>query len=143
MSERTIRIAIGMLALVGAAIAGYLTYAHYAHAQIFCATGGCETVQSSRYAEVLGVPVAVLGLGAYLAILAAAVGRGEPARAAGASLALAAFGFSWYLVYVQLAVIGAVCQWCVASDTVTTAITALALVRLAPFSLRRQIETQT
>ena len=143
MSERTIRIAIGALALVGAAIAGYLTYTHYAQAQIFCATGGCETVQSSRYAAVLGVPVAVLGVSAYLAILATAVGRGEPACVAGASLALASFGFSWYLVYVQLAVIGAVCQWCLASDVVTTAITALALVRLAPFALRRHVETQT
>ena len=143
MSERTVRIAIGALALVGAAIAGYLTYAHYAHAQVFCASGGCETVQSSRYAEVLGVPVAVLGLGAYLALLATAVVPGERARVVGVSLALAAFGFSWYLVYVQLAVIGALCQWCLASDTVTTAIAALALVRLAPLSLRREAETTT
>ena len=143
MSERTIRIAIGALALVGAAIAAYLTYTHYAAAQIFCTTGGCETVQSSRYAEVLGVPVAALGVSAYLALLTTAVGRGEPARVAGASLGLAAFGFSWYLVYVQLAVIGAVCEWCIASDVVTTAITALALVRLAPLALRRQVETQT
>ena len=143
LSERAVRIAIGTLALAGAAVAGYLTYVHYAHAQISCATGGCETVLSSRYAEVLGVPVAVLGLGAYLALLATAVGRGEPAGVASASLALSAFGFSSYLVYVQLVVIGAVCQWCVASDLVTTAITALALARLVPFSPRRQVETPT
>ena len=73
MSDRTLRIAVAVLALAGAAIAGYLTYAKYADATIACSTGGCETVQESEYAEILGLPVPVLGLAGYLAIFATAL----------------------------------------------------------------------
>jgi uncharacterized membrane protein len=69
MSERRLRVVVGVLAAAGVAVAAYLTYARYTDTAIACATGGCETVQSSRYAEVAGVPVALLGLGAYIAIL--------------------------------------------------------------------------
>jgi uncharacterized membrane protein len=64
-----------------------------------------------------------------------AVLRGEWARIAQATLGLTAFMFSAYLLYIQLAVIGAICQWCVVTDVLTTAIAALALLRL-------QIETE-
>ena len=47
-----------------------------------------------------------------------------------ATLALSAFFFSAYLLYIQVSVIGAICQWCVATDAITTAIAALALLRL-------------
>ena len=50
------------LAALGAAITGYLLYARETGTELACATGGCETVQSSAYAEVSGVPVAALGL---------------------------------------------------------------------------------
>lgn len=132
MSEGRIRLAIGVLALAGVSIAGYLTFVRFSEGLLLCASGGCETVQSSRYAVVLGVPVAVLGLGGYLLILASAFARGELARVAGASIALAGFGFSTYLIYVQLALIGAVCQWCVASDVIMTLIAGLAVLRLEP-----------
>jgi uncharacterized membrane protein len=87
-------------------------------------------VQSSRYAEVFGVPVAALGLVGFLGLLVAALARGEWARLAQAALALSALLFSAYLVYVQLMVIEAVCQWCLAADLVTTCIAALALLRV-------------
>lgn len=143
MSDRTLRFSIAALALAGAAISGYLTYTRYADASIFCTTGGCETVQSSRYAEVAGVPVAVLGLAGYVLIFLTTLGRGEAARVTGAALALTGFFFSAYLVYVQLALIGAVCQWCVASDAVMTVVAALALLRLAPHALHRQAASET
>jgi uncharacterized membrane protein len=143
MSDRALRFLIAALALAGAAISGYLTYTRYADASIFCTTGGCETVQSSRYAEVAGVPVAVLGLAGYVLIFLTTLGHGEVARVTGVSLALTGFFFSAYLVYVQLALIGAICQWCVASDVVMTAIAGLALLRLAPYALRRQVGSQT
>ena len=57
-----LRGAIAAAALVGAAIAAYLTVVHYAHASPICTTGGCEKVQHSSYAELAGIPVAVLGL---------------------------------------------------------------------------------
>jgi len=132
MSERILRAASAGLAAVGAAITGYLLYARETGAELVCTTGGCETVQSSAYADVLGVPVAALGFAGFLGLLVAAVGRGEWARLGQATLALAAFLFGGYLLYIQLAVIHAVCQWCLATDLITTAIAALALLRLRP-----------
>jgi uncharacterized membrane protein len=130
MSERTIRVSTAALATLGAAIAGYLLYVRYTGGTLACATGGCDTVQHSSYAELLGVPVATLGLAGFLGLLAAGLARGEWARLTQATLALAAFLFGAYLLYVQVIVIGAICQWCVASDALTTAIVALSLLRL-------------
>ena len=130
MSDRALRIAVAALALVGAGIAAYLTYAKYADATIACATGGCETVQSSEYAEVLELPVPVLGLLGYLAILATAFSAGEMARLAGAVLALGGLLFSGYLVVVQIVAVGAFCQWCLASDLVMLLLAAATVARL-------------
>ena len=70
VSDRTLRVAAGIVALAGLALAAYLTWAHFDDAALVCvAGGGCETVQKSEYAEIAGIPVAVLGLGAYAAIL--------------------------------------------------------------------------
>ena len=130
MSESTLRAASAGLAAVGAGISGYLLYVRQTGAELVCTTGGCETVQNSPYAEVLGVPVAALGLAGFLGLLVAAVGRGEWARLGQATLALASLLFGAYLLYLQLAVIHAMCQWCLATDVTTTAIAALALLRL-------------
>ena len=130
MSDRPLRLAIGSSALIGAGLAAYLVYVRHAEATLICASGGCETVQASRYAEIAGVPVALMGLAGYLVIFATALGRGELVRLAQASFALAAFLFSAYLLYVQIRIIGALCYWCLASDAVTTGIAVLALLRL-------------
>jgi len=130
VTERRIRIASAVLAVAGAIVAAYLLSVRWTDTTLACATGGCETVQSSRYAEVFGVPVAALGVGGYLALLAASLGRGEAARVAGATLALGAAAFGGYLLYVQVEVIGAVCDWCLASDGLTTGLAVLALLRL-------------
>lgn len=92
--------------------------------------GGCETVQSSRYAEIFGVPVAAFGLVGYAALLSTALAAGDRARLAHAALALGAFVFSGYLLVLQGVVIGAFCDWCLAGDLLATGIAALALVRL-------------
>lgn len=130
MIEGRLRIAIGSLALVGVALASYLLYVRWAGATLACSTGGCETVQASSYSNVLGVPVALLGLAAYVTIFATSLSRHEFARAAGVSVALAGVGFAAYLLYVQLAVINAVCEWCLASDGVVTVLAVLTLLRL-------------
>jgi len=136
VTERSVRIASAALALLGAAISGYLLVVRETGGSLICSTGGCETVQSSSYAEVLGVPVAALGFVGFVALLAAALARGELARLTQATLGLAAFLFAAYLLAVQLVVLDAICQWCVATDVLTTAIAALALVRLGPASSR-------
>jgi len=130
MSERAIRFTSATLATAGAAIACYLLYVRSTGGTLACVTGGCDTVQHSSYSELLGVPVAALGLAGFLGLLGAALVRGEVARLTQATLALAGFFFGVYLLYVQLLVIDAICQWCVASDLLTTAIAALALLRL-------------
>ena len=132
MSERSTRIASAALALVGVGITAYLLAVRASGATLSCTTGGCETVQNSPYSEIFGLPVAALGLIGYIVLLGAALARGDLARLIGAVVAMAAFAFSAYLVAVQVVVIGALCDWCLASDAVTTALAALALLRLRP-----------
>jgi uncharacterized membrane protein len=129
MSDRRLRGAVFLLSLAGAAIAGYLTIAHFAHTHVACSTGGCETVQASRYAEVVGVPVAAIGLAGYLLLAWTATARGERARAIGFTGALTGFAVAMVLLYVQAGVLHAFCQWCLASDAI--------LVLLLPPTLLR------
>jgi uncharacterized membrane protein len=130
VSERSIRGAIAAFALAGSALSAYIVYVRYSGATLACSSGGCETVQRSSYSALLGVPVAVLGLGAYLVLFATSLSRHDLARAAGLSIAFAGLAFSAYLLYVQLAVIGAVCDWCLASDVVMTVLAALSALRV-------------
>ena len=131
MSERRLRIAITLLALAGAAVAGYLTFVHYEELEPLCVGGGggCEKVQSSRFAELAGVPVAVLGLACYLLILGSVAVPGDAGRFGGALLALSGFGFSAYLTYLELFEIEAICQWCVVSAVLMTALAAVTVMR--------------
>ena len=114
------------LALAGASIAGYLTYTHYADTRIACPTGGCETVQSSAYALLGPVPVALIGLLAYAAILGSLLLPRETRWAFVLVTALAGTIFSAYLFGVQALELHAFCAWCLASDVVITAVAALA-----------------
>jgi uncharacterized membrane protein len=125
-----LRATIGLVALGGAALAAYLVYARYTHTQIACTTGGCETVQHSKYAKVAGVPVAVLGLVAYLAVFGTALSARVEVAAAGAAIALAGLAFAVYLIVIQVAVIDAICQWCLASDAILAVLGVLTVERL-------------
>jgi uncharacterized membrane protein len=119
MSDRWLRVGAGLIAIAGLAVAGYLTWAHYADEAIACvAGGGCESVQSSSYAKIAGVPVAALGLGAYGTILVLLVWDSPVVRLAAAAIALVGLLFSMYLLVVQLFVIDAICVWCLANDVV-------------------------
>jgi uncharacterized membrane protein len=129
LSERALRVLIAALSLAAAAIASYLTYVHYAHTQLVCPTSGCETVQRSRYAELAGIPVALLGALAYAALVATTARAGRAFALAGAALALVAFVFSAYLLLVSLTVIHAVCVWCVGTDVAVALLTPLAVWR--------------
>jgi uncharacterized membrane protein len=126
------------VALAGLGIAAYLTVVHYAGGTPACAIShGCATVQQSDYAELAGVPVALLGVGGYVAILASLI---ADARSAAALLALAGAGFSGWLTYVEVAKLQAICSWCVASAVCMTLLAGLCVARLleqeAPSSIR-------
>jgi uncharacterized membrane protein len=137
MSVRALRASVAALALAGAAVAGYLTWIRYSGATIACTTGGCETVQSSSYSEIVGVPVALLGLLGYLAVAASAVRETDLFRVAGAAVALTAAGFGAYLLVVQIAVIGAVCDWCLTSDAIAAALAVVTVLRLRAWTVSR------
>jgi uncharacterized membrane protein len=124
-----LRSAIAGAAVVGGAIAAYLTVVHYAHISPVCTTGGCEKVQRSSYAEVAGIPVAVLGLVAYGGVLLTAAVRGVPAALAGAVIGVAGTAFSGYLLWAQIARIHAICQWCVGNDVVIAVVAVLCVAR--------------
>ena len=115
MSERSTRVLIIVLVVLGLLMSAYLTWVHLLGLSLVCLAGNgdCETVQSSRYAEILGVPVAALGVGGYAVLLLSAVLRGEGGALLGLFVTLISVIFSAYLTYLELFVIYAICQWCV------------------------------
>ena len=130
MSDRALRIAVGGLAALGVAVAAYLAYTRYTETAIACTTGGCEVVQRSEYAELIGIPVVVLGLAAYVFLLSTAFVTLELARLTGAVVAVSGALFAAYLLVAQLFVIDAICQWCVASDVVIALLAVTCVLRL-------------
>ena len=126
---RLLLVASALLAIGGIGIAAYLTVVHFADQPIVCSgIGDCEKVNSSSYAKLAGIPVAVLGLLSYVTMLLLALGalvrRDAMLVAAAWGVALASFGFSMYLTYVEVEVLDAICIWCVSSATVVTAMLA-------------------
>jgi uncharacterized membrane protein len=121
-----VRTAIAGLAVLGLAISAYLTWVHYAGIEPVC-TGisDCERVQSSEYAELVGIPVALLGVAGYAALLGSLWVRVELT----ALLSYLALAFSAYLTWAELFRIDAICQWCVVSALTTLAIAVLATLR--------------
>jgi uncharacterized membrane protein len=116
--------AIPISVLGGFAVAGYLTFIEATHAPVMCGpTGGCAQVQSSKYAILFGVlPVGVLGLLGYLAILAGWIvwqfgPQGIQKLGALSIWGMCIFGvlFSIYLTFLEPFVIGATCMWCISS----------------------------
>lgn len=94
---------------------------------------GCERVADSSYAHLLGVNIALLGVVGYLILLATAMLRGDGARMAGFLVSLAGFAYSVYLTYIELFVVEAVCQWCVASAAIMTLLFAVSATRMVRF----------
>ena len=123
---------------LGALDAGYLSYIKLAHVEAICrGVGNCETVNTSVYSEVYGIPIALFGLAAYLLILAIllleprVLALQDYAPLAVFGLALTGTLYSAYLTYVELFVIHAVCPYCVASALLITGILVLAVMRLS------------
>lgn len=124
-----------LLSLLGLFVSAYLyLYKIGRIGSIACGTGGCETVQLSRYARFLGVEVALIGLVGYAGLFALALlalqPRFLPARwPAGLLAFLSGVGvaFALYLTWLELFVIHAICRWCVASAVIITAVFGVAL----------------
>ena len=119
-----------LVALAGMFVALYLTLYKLGYiGTLACSIGSCETVQTSKWATLMGMPVGAWGVGYYIAVLAIALVGLLPARGDSIGLskllvALTGFGlvFSLWLTYLELFVIHAICQWCVVSALLATAL---------------------
>ncbi len=133
--------AMAVLALAGIFVALYLLlYKLGMIGQLNCSVGSCETVNTSKWATFLGFPVAAWGVGFYLGmfVLALLSVQQRYADSRSMSQALLLFSgtgvlFSAWLTYLELFVIHAVCQWCVVSAIIVTAIFVLAVLDYREF----------
>ncbi len=147
---RNLSWAIPALAVIGLAVALYLSYVEVAQVEAVCGpVGECNIVQSSPYAQLVGIPVAVLGALSYTAIIALWIGQ----RSLSGRLSLLAFLglvfltifgviFSLYLTLLELLVVGAVCAWCLSSAIVMTLLMILVAKSLFRGSAQTKLVTQ-
>lgn len=135
--DARLRVAVGGLSAAGIAVAGYLSYSRFTDTTLICPTTGCARVQRSSYSELAGIPVAYLGVVGYVAILATALSARRIGAMVGATFALVGAAFAFYLLVAQVAIIHAVCTWCVTSDVILGLLLAAAAWRLTPEGRRR------
>ena len=133
---------VALLALVGTFVALYLTlYKIGVIGVLSCNIGSCETVNTSRWATFLGLPVAAWGLGTYIVILVLALAGMQgvaPRKTASLTALVTGWGvlFSAWLTYLELCVIHAICMWCVISATLM-----LLLFVTSVIDLRQELRT--
>ncbi len=128
---RRILFVIASLALVGTLVSSVSLYHHYGtSATSYCDIGenfNCDIVNRSTYSTVAGVPVALMGVAGYLAVLALTTvfrNRDEaPAMLAIGSLA--GLGFALYLTYIEGFVLAVWCVLCLSSLILILSITVL------------------
>jgi uncharacterized membrane protein len=137
-SERNLRVVAALLAVAGIAVAAYIVIAESGGGAPKCVVGGhgCQTVAESKYSELAGINVAVIGIVGYALLLAAALLAGDAGRFGGFLTALVGFGFSAYLTYLELFVIDAICQWCVVSAVLMTLSLGVAAARAFAYTGR-------
>jgi uncharacterized membrane protein len=131
-----------LLAVVGCGIALYLTlYKVGVIGVLSCSIGSCETVNTSKWSVLFGIPIAAWGLAAYLALLVLAMfgsaeSREESVPIAKLLVALAGWSvlFSAWLTYLELFVIHAICIWCVTSALLWVVILAVSVTDLRAVS---------
>lgn len=144
MNGRFLYLSSIVVALVGFVDSIYLTWVKLAQRPVFCgAYGGCDTVNSSPYAVIGGIPIAILGAGAYLTILMLLYleKRDSFWRDNGPlmifGISLAGVLYSAYLTYIEIAVLRAICPYCVLSAIAILLLLIFAILRL----VRGQVET--
>ena len=127
-----------VLTIIGMGITGYLTYTTLADKELICVESGqldCNAVQSSAYSEAFGIPVAALGLGAYVTFFLLLVldGRIDFMTIYGPTILfmLTLFGviYSAYLTYIEAFVLEKWCQYCVASAILMVGLFIISAIR--------------
>jgi uncharacterized membrane protein len=136
MDKRLRQFIIG-LAIIGLLVSIYMTIYKLTNNDAMCiGNGGCSVVNASRYSEVNGIPVAMIGVGGYAAILALLFLELLPGffQENGTlmlfGVTLVGFLFTLYLIYVEVRLIHALCPFCLTSQIVMTLIFILSVTRL-------------
>jgi uncharacterized membrane protein len=136
------RLPLVILSIIGLLDSIYLTWIKIAGKTAICANiGDCEAVNSSRYSEIGGIPIALLGAGAYLILLALLVlevrrpAWGEWTRMGFFGMSLAGTLYSAYLTYIEIAVLKAICPYCVLSAIVLLLLLVLSFLRMRALDL--------
>ena len=136
MDKWPYRISI-ILAVIGLLVSIYMTIYKVTSNDALClGSGDCSTVNASRYAEVYGIPVAVIGIAGYFAILMTHwyeqrdkfFEKNGPMLIFG--LALTGFLFTVYLIYIEFAILKALCPFCLTSQAAMTLIFIISIFRL-------------
>ena len=122
-----------MLALIGVAISAYLTINYYSGGGVnFCVTGeDCDVVKQSKYSNISGIPVSLIGIAGYVAILATTLLPLTKRKRWNTLFLLSIVGvaFSLYLTYIEIFEIKAICSYCVLSLLVILAIFFIVLMK--------------
>lgn len=114
-----------ILALLGVLVSGYLTYEHFtASTTLACSDNGainCLKVTTSQWSVIAGVPVAVAGLGFFLAMALLCAPTRFAAHVAGLRLIGVVIGTAMvlWLIYVELFKVNAICLWCTGVHLIT------------------------
>jgi len=127
-----------LAAIIGALDAAYLTWVKLSHNEVLCAPGigDCYTVNTSRYSELYGIPIAIFGLATFLFIIAILLLESRlPFLEENGSMII--FGvslvgviYSAYLSYLEEFVIHAWCPYCVLSAIMIVIIFIISIMRL-------------
>ena len=139
---------IGTFAFAGVFLSIYLTLYKLGYiGELQCAVGSCETVNTSRWATFLGLPVAAWGLGFYVATLGLVLVGIQERYADSRAVSLALVGltgwgvlFSGWLTYLELFVINAICMWCVISAIMVAIMFVISLADLRDYGARSETE---
>ncbi len=125
------------LVVIGLLVSIYMTIYKVTSNDSMClGSGDCSTVNASIYSEVNNIPVAAIGILGYLAILGVLLfeNRNSFFRQNGTlmifGMALTGFIFTVWLIYVEIALLKAICPFCVTSQVAMTLIFILAVIRL-------------
>lgn len=125
------------LAVIGLLDSLYLTGVKFTGRYALCGPiGDCESVNSSIYSEVYGIPIALLGAIAYLVILIALLSEGktkigqENTRLVVFGISLVGVIYSIYLTYIEIAVLKAICPYCVLSAIILVILLVLSTLRV-------------
>jgi len=136
--DRKLRTSSIILAVLGMLDSIYLVWVKLTGAYALCGPiGNCESVNSSQYSEIYGIPIALLGAGAYsmMIILLILEDRGQIWAEYGPmivfGMSLIGVLYSFYLTYIEVAVLKAICPYCVISAIILVILLALSVIRLS------------